>query len=54
MAERDAIEVSGSPQELDGHSGLVLGVIFHRLLVGAGVISEAVEAEGIMESSIIF
>lgn len=46
MAERDAVEANGSPQELNRHGGLVLDVIFRRLLVGAGVIGGAVEAEG--------
>lgn len=46
MAERNAVEASGSPQELNGRGGLVLSVIFRRLLVGAGVIGGAVEAEG--------
>ena len=41
-----AIEVGGGTQTLGRRSGLVAGVVLGGLLVGAGVVGGAVEAEG--------
>lgn len=45
VAKRDTIKVGGGPQALNGRGGLVLGVVFRRLLMGSSVMSGAVEAE---------
>ena len=46
VAISHAIEVGGGAQTLGRRGGLVAGVILSRLLVGAGVVGSAVEAEG--------
>ena len=46
VAAGHALEVGGGSQALGHRGGLVAGVVLGRLLVGASVVSGAVEAEG--------